>query len=212
LKIEKKDEKKPAADAKKDDSKKDSKKPDTKKPDTKKPETKKPEAAKPAPAEPVKEENWENLLPALKFDFYDYKTLFVNAPSKKEALEKLCAPDMWDDNALAFWLIQYQKYDKSEGEKTHICNNMLNGFIQRIDEKLRRHSLGAFGVYGSEPELEQFGLMLWRGKDIPAPMLEHPQFEFWSKRKLDVAKDQELILQYLTVKEGQVEGREVQSW
>jgi hypothetical protein len=51
---------------------------------------------------------------------------------------------------------------------------MLNGFIQRIDEKLRRHSLGSFGIYGEEPELEQFGLILWRGEDIPAPMKEHP--------------------------------------
>ena len=97
--------------------------------DTKKPDTKKPEPTKPTPAEPEKEVNWENLLPTLKFDFYDYKTLFVNAPSKKEALAKLCAPDMWDDKALSFWLIQYQKYDKSEGEKVHICNNMLNGFV-----------------------------------------------------------------------------------
>jgi hypothetical protein len=156
--------------------------------------------------------NWEAALPALKFEFYDYKTLFVNAPSKKEALEKLYGADMWDDKALAFWLIQYQKYDKSEGEKLHICNNMLNGFIQRIDEKLRRHSLGAFGVYGDEPELEQFGIILWRGDEIPAPMSEHPQFEYWTKRKLDIKKDQQLILDYLTTKEGKVEGRTVQSW
>jgi hypothetical protein len=58
---------------------------------------------------------------------------------------------------------------------------MLNGFIQRIDEKLRRHSLGSFGVYGEEPDLEQFGLVLWRGAEIPAPMKDHPQFEYFSK-------------------------------
>ena len=203
LKIEKKEEKK-AAQAPAKEVKKEGKK------DTKK-EQKKPE--KPAPvAEPKKEVNWESSLPVLKFDFYDFKTLFVNAPDKSVALANLCSADMWDDKALAFWLIQYQKYDKSEGEKTHICNNMLNGFIQRIDEKLRRHSLGCFGVYGDEPELEQFGVMLWRGEDIPEPMKEHPQFEYWSKKKLDVKKDQALILEYLTTKEGKVDGRSVQSW
>ena len=92
----------------------------------------------------------------------------------------------WDEKALGFWLVQYEKYDKSEGEKLHVCNNMLNGFIQRIDEKLRKHSLGTFGVYGDEGELEQFGLMLWRGSEIPVPMVEHPQFEYWNKKKLDV--------------------------
>ena len=182
-------EKKPVAEKK--DDKKDAGKKDAGKKDTGKKEKKeapKKEAAPKKAPEPKKD--WESTLPALKFDFYDYKTLFVNATSKKEALEKLWGPEMWDDNGLAFWLIQYQKYDKSEGEKLHICNNMLNGFIQRIDEKLRRHSLGVFGVYGDEPELEQFGLLLWRGSDLPEPMKEHPQFEYWSETKLDVKKDQ----------------------
>ena len=93
---------------------------------------------------------------------------------------------MWDDKSLSFWLLQYQKYDKSEGSKLHVTNNMLNGFIQRVDDKLRPHSLGVFGVYGDEPELEQIGLMLWRGSEIPAPMKDHPQFEYWTKKKLDV--------------------------
>lgn len=44
---------------------------------------------------------------------------------------------------------------------------MLNGFIQRIDEKLRPHSIGCFGVYGEPGTLEQFGVMLWRGAEIP---------------------------------------------
>ena len=118
-------EKKPAAEKpadKKDAGKKDAGKKDGGKKDAPKKES----APKKAP-EPKKD--WESTLPALKFDFYDYKTLFVNATSQKEALEKLWGPEMWDDKGVAFWLIQYQKYDKSEGEKLHICNNMLNGFI-----------------------------------------------------------------------------------
>ena len=125
LKIEKKSEdKKPAA----QDKKQDGKKQDAKKGGDKK------AAEKPKPAPKVVEQvdpvkKWEDGLPPTKFDFYDYKTLLVNAPSKAEALKKLWGQDMWDDKALSFWLIQYQKYDKSEGEKLHVCNNMLNGFI-----------------------------------------------------------------------------------
>ena len=64
-------------------------------------------------------------------------------------------------------------------------NNLLNGFVQRIDDKLRKHCLGSLGVYGDEPNLEIIGILMWRGKEIPQPMIDHPQFEFWQKRKLD---------------------------
>ena len=46
-----------------------------------------------------------------------------------EALEKLWGKDSWDDNALAFWYLQYEKFSPKEGEKVHVNNNMLNGFI-----------------------------------------------------------------------------------
>jgi len=46
-----------------------------------------------------------------------------------EALEKLWGNDYWDDKALSFWLLNYQKYSPKEGEKLHVNNNMLNGFI-----------------------------------------------------------------------------------
>jgi hypothetical protein len=98
-------EKKPAAEPKKDAPKKDAPKKDAQKKDAPKKET---QAKKPAPVAEVKKEiTWEQGLPETKFDFYDYKTLFVNAKSKKEALEKLWGPEMWEDKALSFWLIQY---------------------------------------------------------------------------------------------------------
>ena len=50
---------------------------------------------------------------------------------------------------------------------------MLNGFIQRIDDKIRPHAIGSFGVYGAEGSLEQFGIMLFRGAEIPPMMMEH---------------------------------------
>ena len=86
--------------------------------------------------------------------------------------------------------------------------------MQRIDDKLRPHSIGTFGVYGEPKELEQIGVIIWRGKDIPPMMMEHPQFEYWKKEKLDVSKPeiQQLVYEYLSTKEeGKVEGRTVQS-
>ena len=38
----------------------------------------------------------------------------------------------------------------------------MNGFIQRIDDKLRRDTLGVLGVYGDEPSLEIKGIFIWK--------------------------------------------------
>ena len=79
----------------------------------------------------------------------------------------------------------------------------MNGFMQRIDDKLRKHSLGMLGVYGEEPSLEIKGVFICRGKEIPKPMAEHPQFEYYDKKKLDVSKaeDRALAENYLVSNE-----------
>lgn len=133
----------------------------------KEPTTKEEKPAEKKVEDPVKA--WATSLPELKFDFYDFKTEFVNAKDKKAVLQDLWK-NKWDDKALSFWHVHYQKYDASEGAQLHKVNNLLNGFMQRIDDKVRPHSLGVFGVYGDEPNLEQYGCVLWRGDDIPYPM------------------------------------------
>lgn len=124
LKIEKpKEEKK---DGKQDDKKKEGKKPDQG-------GKKQKEAAKPAPkAEPAKAtvdpaKQWEQSLPELPFDFYDFKTEFVNSKDKKAVLKKLY--DDWNPKNLSFWHVQYQLGEPKEGEKLHFASNLLNGFL-----------------------------------------------------------------------------------
>jgi hypothetical protein len=85
-----------------------------------------------------------------------------------------------------------------------MTNNFLAGFIQRIDDKLRKHSLCVLGVYGEEPSLDIMGVLFWRGTDVIEPMKEHPQFEFFSQHKLDIknsAVDRQLVESFWTVKE-----------
>jgi len=57
---------------------------------------------------------WSQGLKELKFDFYDFKTEFVNSKDKKAVLEDLWK-NKWDDKALSFWYVHYKKYDDSEG-------------------------------------------------------------------------------------------------
>jgi hypothetical protein len=96
---------------------------------------------------------WVDSLPATSMNFYDYKTEFFNS-DKKKSLETLFETADCSNGALTFWHLHYQKYDKTEGDRLHYTSNLLNGFIQRIDEKVRNHSLGVFGIYGDEPDLE----------------------------------------------------------
>ena len=124
----------------------------------------------------------------MKFNLYDFKTLIVNAVDKREALKTLWAE--WDSNAMSLWYIHYQKYE-GEGIKLPTTNNHLNGFIQRIDDKLRKHAIGVLGVYGDEPSLEVMGVFLWRGTEIIFPLADHPQFEYFTKRSLDVTKEED---------------------
>lgn len=104
---------------------------------------------------------------------------------------------------MSFYFVHYQKYE-GEGKILHQTDNLLNGFLQRMDDKMRKHSLCVLGVYGEEPSLEIMGVFFWRGVDIIEPMQEHPQFEYFNRRKLDIKcseADRDLIERFWTVKE-----------
>ena len=89
---------------------------------------------------------------------------------------------------------------------------MMNGFLQRIDH-FRKHALAMHAVLGEEPNLNIEGVWLFRGKGVPQQMLDHPQFEYYKKRELDVKNeaDRALITDFWTAKVGDiVHGQQVQ--
>lgn len=79
---------------------------------------------------------------------------------------------------------------------------------------MRRHALGVFDVVGEEPEFEIMGVFMWRGTGIIHPMEEHPQFEYYNRRKLDIKgseTDRKLVEDFWAKKEEEsiaVEGKE----
>lgn len=180
----------------------------------KKPVEKKPVAEKKKPAEVEEEEPRESkkeyVFPDTAFNFYDFKTLYVNAPKKQDALDFLWAN--WDANAFSFWRVRYDKLE-NECKKLFLTKNLMTGFISRA-EPCRKHCLGVHGVYGEELDFEIRGVWLWRGTDILEPMKEHEQFEVYQFKKLDplVPQDKALIEEYWTkIEEGDiVEGKKLQ--
>jgi len=76
----------------------------------------------------------------------------------------------------AGYSIYYAKYEKYEGEGVVLyqTSNLMNGFLQRIDEKFRRHTMATMMIVGEEPNLDIESVWLFRGQGIPIQMQEHP--------------------------------------
>ena len=169
-------------------------------------------APAPAPAPKKTEEKPKSnvdLLPPTTFNLYDFKTFFVNHADKGgEAVDQWYKDLDWE--GWAFWHLHYDKYE-GEGEKIHVTNNLLGGFLNRA-EHVNKITFARMGVFGEEPNLEIKGVWLMRGKDeIPDGLRkEHPQFEYYKTRKLDPRnnpEDDKLVREYFGgQEEGIIEG------
>ena len=171
-------------------------------------EEKKEEKKKAAPA-PVKKEakpekKLDNVesLPPTNFNLYDFKTFYVNHKDKAgEAVDEWYK--MLDWEGWAFWHLHYDKYE-GEGEKLHVTNNLLGGFLSRA-EHTNKYCFGRMGVFGEEPNLEIKGVWLMRGTELPDGLAkEHPQFEYYNTRKMDPRNnkdDDKLVREYFAALE-----------
>jgi len=135
----------------------------------------------------VKAKNPLDSLPPSSFNLFDYKTLFVNHPSKKEALQTFW--EQFDNEGYSVWRMEYEKAE-GEGKVTFLTSNLMNGFLQRL-ESFRKYAFGVVGIYGDEPNLEIRGCWVWRGTEIPFEIKDHPSGEWYHFRKLDVKNSEE---------------------
>jgi elongation factor 1-gamma len=172
-------------------------------------EKKEPKKAAPVAApkaeKKVEEKPKDNVasLPPTSFDLFNFKTFFVNHPDKSgEAVDEMYK--MMDWEGWAFWHLHYDKYE-GEGEKLHVTNNLLGGFMSRA-EHTSKYTFGRIGVFGEEPNLDIKGVWLMRGTELPDGLAkEHPQFEYYHRRKLDPRNnkdDDKLIREYWGCAEG----------
>jgi len=97
--------------------------------------------------------------------------------------------EMYDNEGFSLWKVKYDKYE-GEGEVLHMTNNLLGGFIQRLDT-FRKYSFAVHGVYGDEPKLDIKGAWLWRGVDIPFEIKDHVSYEYNFFTKLDITKEED---------------------
>jgi len=120
--------------------------------------------------------------------------------------------EQYDPEGYTFWFFHYDKYG-SEGQVMYKTENLMKGFLQRFDH-FRKHCLSRSCILGDEPNLEIEGVWCFRGKEIPAEMHEHPQFEYYNHRKMDFndKKDFNLIKEFWSAEPGKkANGMKVQS-
>jgi len=145
-------------------------------------------------------------LPPSDFNIYDFKTFFINHPDKKgKGMDE--AYKMIDWEGYSFWKFEYDIYE-GEGEKVHMCNNLLGGFLSRA-EGVSKISFARHCVVGDEPNLQIYGVWLVRGKtEVPDGLTkDHPSFEYYRTRLLDPRNnkaDNKLVRAYWGGKEGDV--------
>jgi elongation factor 1-gamma len=72
------------------------------------------------------EKNPLDCLPPSTFNLFDFKTLYVNAPDKKVALEFFWKN--FDPTGYSLWLIKYTKYE-GEGEKLFLTANLKDSTL-----------------------------------------------------------------------------------
>lgn len=151
-------------------------------------------------------------LPPSKFVLPEWKTYFVNLGDKKatEGMENFF--QTYDPEGYTIYFVHYEKYE-GEGVLLYQTSNLMNGFLQRMDEKFRAYSFSLIAILGEEPSLEIEGVWMFRGKGIPQEMLDHPQFEYYQKRELSVTNeaDRKLIADFFCAKvDGTANGLKVQ--
>lgn len=78
----------------------------------------------------------------------------------------------YDSEGYSIYHLHYEKYE-GEGKVQYQFSNLLNGFLQRIDH-FRKHCFAMHCMLGEEPNLEIEGVWLFRGKEIPQEMKDHP--------------------------------------
>ena len=164
------------------------------------------EHTKPAAKNPL------DLLPPSKFVLPEFKTYFVNLGDKKETDGMTHFFEKYDPEGYTIYFTHYDKYE-GEGVVLYQTSNLMNGFLQRMDEKFRNHSFSMMAILGEEPNLEIEAVWMFRGKGIPQEMLDHPQFEYYQKRELDVKNeaDRKVIAEFFCARPGQkVNGLTVQ--
>lgn len=138
----------------------------------------------------------ESNYPPSSLDMNEWKRQYSNTKD----LRGVAMPWLWKNFDPMGYCFYYMKYQKLEGECTvsFLTANQLGGFLQRLDNSIRKDAFGVIDVVGKDGCFDIQGVWMFRGNDIPPQMKDHPSYEYHQWRKLDHnnAADKKLIEDY----------------
>lgn len=144
------------------------------------------------------------LLPQTKFDLFNFKTFFVNEPDRYgKGVDQLKVE--FDREGWSLWYLHYEMYG-DEGRKLYHTENLADGFLQRFED-FRKYSFARMCILGTDDKQEIMGVFMWRSVGVPQECIDHPQFEYYHKRQLNIfdnADDEKLMRQFWGSKVGDV--------
>jgi elongation factor 1-gamma len=134
------------------------------------------------------------LLPKTDFDLFNFKTFFVNEPdrygSAVDEFLKMYDKEGWSCHHMHYEMYVDSKGVRQEGVKVYHSENMIDGFLQRWED-FRNWSFGRMCLLGTEDAQEIKGVFMWRGQGVPKECDEHPSFEYYKRRQLDIVNNKE---------------------
>eukprot|EP01087_Luapelamoeba_hula_P002204 TRINITY_DN118_c0_g1_i1.p1 TRINITY_DN118_c0_g1~~TRINITY_DN118_c0_g1_i1.p1 ORF type:complete len:417 (-),score=89.03 TRINITY_DN118_c0_g1_i1:65-1315(-) len=123
-------------------------------------------------------------LPKSKLDMDEWKRTYSNEKTREVALPWLW--EHYDPEGYSLWFADYKYND--ECVKNFMTNNLLGGFIQRLD-KVRKYGFGSLLIFGDEPKLQVATAWLFRGTEVPQEMKDVDDYAHYEWRKADPANE-----------------------
>lgn len=150
-----------------------------------------------------KEKNPLDLLPPTKFNLEEWKRFYSNNDTRPTAIDWFW--QNYDAEGYSMWRVDYKYND--ELSLIFMTCNLVSGLFQRMDH-VRKYAFGSMIIFGEDRKNEIHGYFIFRGKEMPAVMLDVADYESYEWTKVDTndAKVRELFNDYIAW-DGNLEGK-----
>lgn len=133
-------------------------------------------------------------LPPTTFNLEDWKRFYSNNDTRPTAIDYFWKN--FDPAGFTIWRIDYKYND--ELARIFMTCNLVTGFFSRMDN-LRKYLFGSVLIFGEDNANEISGYLVLRGTEMPAEMIDVPDYESFEFRRMDIndAKERALFEDYL---------------
>merc|ERR1711865_755471 len=169
-----------------------------------------PKAKAPKPAQQPKKKKEKKPKSAMVLDEFKRQSSNNEAPVFFDWLSK-----NFDSEGYCWYFAKYQS--PNDFNKLFNANNLLNGFIQRLDG-CRKYGFASFCICGDaqKPPWNIYGIFMFRGNEVPFECLDCPDSEVYDFVKCDPSNPEDkLKMECLMAAEGEwftQQKEECQTW